>query len=82
MVLRPGVTNTNFFANAKMNDFYRSMKGTKALHSPSKVAEVFYKQLKNGKAVAIVGSDKYFLKLLPFTPYSWRLVLLYLTNKL
>jgi len=82
MTLRPGVTNTNFFVNAKMSKFYQSVKGTRALHSPDKVAEVFCKQLHTGKAVVVVGSDKFYLKLLPLTPRRWRFNLLDLTNKL
>lgn len=81
-VLRPGITDTRFFDKAGMQAFYSSVKGTKALHSPTRVAEELLKKLSKKPAFIIVGNDKYFLKLLPFIPFHFRFKVINILNKL
>lgn len=81
-VLRPGVTDSNFFSRAGMDDFYRSVKGTKALNSPKAVADIFVKNLRKLPLSITIGNDRYFLKILPFLTRKNRFKVLDLTNKL
>lgn len=81
-ILRPGVTDTNFFNTAGMQCFHKSVQGTRSLHSPQKVATEFIKKLPSMPSVIVVGNDKYFLKLLPFIPFRMRFKFLDIVNKI
>lgn len=81
-VLRPGVTDTNFFNTAGMAKFYNSVKGTKAIHTSESVAKLLIKGLERRKPIIVAGGDKYFLKLLPLIPFNKRFGFLDITNKL
>ena len=81
-VLRPGITNTNFFKVAGMEDFHNSVKGTKALHSPDSVAKALLVNADKRPNSIIVGNDKYFIPLIPFIPFKYRLKVLNIINKI
>lgn len=81
-VLRPGITATPFFAKAGMQGFKESVENLKSFYTPDRVAKLFLSQLKWGKKVIVIGNDKYFLPLLPFIPFSARLKVLDVINKL
>lgn len=81
-VLRPGITNTNFFKVAGMDDFHNSVKGTKALHPPESVAKALLENASKRPNAIIVGNDKYFIPLIPFIPFKHRLKVLDIINKL
>lgn len=81
-VLRPGVTDTNFFAKAGMQEFHSSVKGTKTLHPPAEVAQEMLRKINAHPTSIVVGNDKYFIRLLPFIPFTWRFKVLDIINKL
>lgn len=81
-ILRPGITDTNFFTNANMEAFHRSVKGTKALHSAESVASYLLAKIARKPRIITVGNDKYFVRLLPFIPFSQRFKVLDMINKL
>lgn len=71
-VLRPGVTDTEFFDTANMQEFHAQAKKTGKLHPASKVAEDLVAQISNKPNEIIVGSDKWFLRVMPFIPEKLR----------
>jgi short-subunit dehydrogenase len=81
-VLRPGITRTPFFKKAGMEAFENSVKDLKNCYTPDKVAEIFYEKISPSVKTIVVGNDKYFLALLPFTPFRYRFKVLDFTNKL
>lgn len=74
-VLRPGVTKTDFFRRAKMNE-------TQRMHSPEAVAGQLIRQLPRKPRDIVLGMDRLFLHLLPFIPFNKRFSVLYAVNKL
>lgn len=80
-VLRPGVTDTNFFNIAGMKNYYNSVKGSSKIHSAESVALKLINNLDTNNGVIMVGADKLFLKVLPFIPFRKRFKILGLTNK-
>ncbi len=80
-VLRPGVTDTNFFNNAGMKNYYDSVKGANKIHSAESVALKLINNLDTNNGVVTVRADKLFLRVLPFIPFSKRFNILELTNK-
>ena len=81
-ILRPGITATSFFNTAGMQDFEKSAQGLKSYYSPDKVAEIFINELSKGRKAITIGSDKYFLKILPFVTFGLRFKVLDLINKI
>ncbi len=80
-VLRPGVTDTEFFNVADMHDFYNSVKGKKVLHTAESVAVELFEKLSPDLEELTIGSDKYVIKVLPFINWKNRLKALDLINK-
>jgi short-subunit dehydrogenase len=72
-VLRPGVTDTEFFDKANMQDFHAQAKKTGKLHQASKVAEDLVTQISSKPNEIVVGSDKWFLRIMPFIPEKLRM---------
>lgn len=70
-VLRPGVTDTEFFEKANMENYYLNAKKENRLHSPSSVATELVKEIYKKPNAIIVGSDKWYLHLLPFIPEKY-----------
>lgn len=81
-VLRPGITDTEFFEKAGMQSYKKSVRGFKNFYSPDKVASIFLANLKLNKKTIVIGNDKIFLKVLPFIPFSLRFKILNLINKI
>jgi uncharacterized protein len=84
-VIRPGITDTNFFQKAGMDSFHKSMKGKKQFHSSESVADEFIKSIfleKRHRSIITIGNDACFLKLLPFIPFNKRFKVLDFFNKL
>lgn len=81
-VLRPGITDTDFFAKAGMDDFRESVKDEKSFFTPEKVASEFIAKVPEKPPSIIVGNDRYFLLILPFIPFKYRFTILNLINKL
>jgi short-subunit dehydrogenase len=81
-VVRPGITDTNFFNKAGMQQYYSKIKQENKLHSPKGVADAIINKIGMKPNEIVVGSDKIFLKILPFIPYRWRFMVLNTLNKL
>lgn len=81
-ILRPGITDTNFFDKANMKDFKDKVKNLKSFYSPDKVADLFIKELNINKKEITIGNDKVFLRLMPFVPFKYRFKLLDIVNKI
>lgn len=81
-LLRPGITRTPFFKKAGMEKFEESVKDLKSCYTPEEVAAEFYNKISPDTEVIVVGNDKYFLKILPFTPKKYRFHVLDFINKL
>lgn len=80
VVVRPGVTDTDFFDKAGMHEFYYLVKLNNKIHSANSVAEEIIRNMDNLPEVITIGSDKIFLKILPLIPYKWRFRLLSIVN--
>jgi len=80
IVVRPGVTDTNFFNKAGMDEYHSYAKKKGNIHPASIVAQEIMKNIKNPPDVIIVGSDRIFLKILKFIPFKWRFKLLDFIN--
>lgn len=80
-ILRPGITDTNFFASAGMNDFHKSVKGKSVLHSPESVAIELFNLLSSKLEELTIGTDRYVVKILPFFGWKMRLKVLDIINK-
>lgn len=81
-VLRPGITDTNFFDKANMKDFKKEVKNLKSFYSPDRVADLFAKQLHHGKKEITIGNDKFFIKIVKFVPYKYKFKLLDIVNRI
>ena len=79
-ILRPGITATNFFNEAGMQEFENSVKGLRSFYSPDKVARIFLNKLTPNKRTITIGNDKYFVFLLPSIPYKFRFNVLDIIN--
>lgn len=84
VVLRPGVTDTEFFVNAGMEEFAQTMREEGKIHTPERVSRNLLRALEKNRppTEVIVGNDKWFIKLLPFIPHSMRFQILDIFNKL
>lgn len=65
-VIRPGVTDTDFFNAAQMGEFATNMKHK--MHSPELVAAEIADALAAKKTDVTIGPDKYFMPLLKLLP--------------
>ena len=79
-VLRPGVTDTEFFEVAEMTDFADAMKQEGKIHSPKDIADFLLDKLPKKPNELTYGRDKWFIKLLPFLPHNMRLKILSLIS--
>jgi len=70
-LLRPGVTDTEFFEKANMKNYYINAKKENRLHSPSSVATELLNEIHKKPNAIVVGSDKWYLRLLPFIPEKY-----------
>jgi short-subunit dehydrogenase len=75
-VLRPGVTDTEFFENANMNEFHQQAKNSGKMHSAAKVANELIDQIEERPNEIVVGNDKWFLRIMPFVPERFRFAVL------
>jgi short-subunit dehydrogenase len=75
-VLRPGVTDTEFFETANMQEFADQSRDAGRLHSPTKVAEELVAKMQKRPNEIVVGSDKWFLRIMPFVPEKLRFAVL------
>jgi len=75
-VLRPGITDTEFFQNANMQEFEKQSRDSGKLHSPTRVAEELVAKIENRPNEIVVGSDKWFLRIMPFVPERFRFAVL------
>jgi len=82
VVVRPGVTDTDFFAKAGMNEFYSEVRKSNKIHPPSRVSDEILSKIESLPDEIVVGTDKFFLRLLPYVPYRQRFRLLDVTNVL
>ena len=67
-IARPGVTDTNFFQTAGMEDFAHAMQGK--MHSPDQVAGEIVKAIRKKRSEITIGSDRNFLLFLKHLPRS------------
>lgn len=65
-VVRPGVTDTSFFAAANMQDFARSMEGK--MQPADAVAQQIVEAIAAKREDATIGPDKYFMPFLKHLP--------------
>lgn len=79
-VLRPGVTDTEFFEVAEMTDFADAMKRAGKSHPPQDIADFLLDKLPKRPKELTYGRDKWFIKLLPFLPHAIRLKILSLIS--
>jgi short-subunit dehydrogenase len=79
-VLRPGVTDTNFFNVAGMKEYYNSVKKSKKIHTAGSVANELLTNLDDNNGIIMVGGDRLFLRILPFVPFTKRFKILNFTN--
>lgn len=82
VVVRPGITDTDFFDKAGMNEYYNSVKLNNKIYSTDSVVKEVIRNINNLPEVMTIGSDKIFLKILPLIPYKWRFRLLDFVNSL
>lgn len=75
-VLRPGVTDTEFFENANMQDFQQERKAAGTLYPASEVADELVSKMHKRPNEIVVGSDKWFLRIMPFVPEKLRFAVL------
>jgi short-subunit dehydrogenase len=75
-VLRPGVTDTEFFENANMQEFEQQSRKAGKLHPPTNVAHELVVKMQSKPNEIVVGSDKWFLRIMPFVPEKYRLTVL------
>ena len=80
--LRPGITDTNFFKTAKMHSFRNSAVKNNLMSSPEHVATELLRKLPGKPRVITIGNDRYYLKILTYLPFKYRLKVLNITNKL
>jgi short-subunit dehydrogenase len=81
-VVRPGVTDTDFFGKAGMQGFYNQVKRSGKIHPATSVSEAVIQNIEKLPNEIIVGSDRIFLKIIRFVPYKWRFKLLDIVNKI
>ena len=79
-VVRPGVTDTPFFQPAGMTEYYHKVKKSGKIHPPESVAKAILKNINIMPDEIVVGSDRIYLRILPFIPYKWRFKLLDFIN--
>jgi short-subunit dehydrogenase len=75
-VLRPGVTDTEFFENANMQEFQKQRKEAGTLHPASKVANELVSKIHKLPNEIVIGNDKWFLRIMPFVPEKLRFAVL------
>lgn len=75
-VLRPGVTDTEFFENANMHDFQQQRKAAGTLYPASEVADELVSKMHKRPSEIVVGNDKWFLRIMPFVPEKLRFAVL------
>lgn len=75
-VLRPGVTDTEFFEHANMTDFQKQARSAGSMHPASKVAEELVAKIAKKPNEIVVGNDKWFLRIMPFVPEKLRFAVL------
>lgn len=78
-VLRPGVTDTEFFEVAGMESFANNMRKQGSIYSPEFVASKFIKGLPKKPHDINIG-DSLFIKLLPYIPAKYRFKILSLLS--
>lgn len=81
-ILRPGITDTDFFNKAGMENFRNSVKKLKSFYTAESVAEEFVNKLDINKLEITIGNDRVFLKLSPFIPFKRKFQVLDIVNKL
>lgn len=79
-VLRPGVTDTEFFDVAGMHEYPALLRKRGKIHSPEAVARYLADKLPKRPTELTFGTDRFFLKLLPFIPHHLRLKFLSFIN--
>lgn len=79
-VLRPGVTDTEFFDNAMMKGYADNAKQHGKMHSPSIIAKYLIDNLPQSPRELTYGRDSLFIKILPFIPFHLRFKILSLIS--
>jgi short-subunit dehydrogenase len=75
-ILRPGVTDTEFFEKADMMDFQKEAKRSGKMYPASEVAKELLKSIEGRPNEIVVGSDKWFLRIMPIIPEKYRMKVL------